>query len=192
MFSDTTVRIYQAYGPAIAHKAVAAHRFVPPFSRERMTWIKPSFTWMMYRSGWAEKVGQECVLAIEILRSGFECALAHACLSHFDRSVYATMEEWKMALKHSPVRVQWDPERSLRLEPLSYRTIQIGLEGEAVNAYVDRWIQRIDDITDLVRTVRRTLSEKGPDAATALVPKESIYPLPEEIARRIGCTGESD
>ncbi len=49
-----------------------------------MTWIKPSFLWMMYRSGWATKPGQEQVLSIEITRSGFEWALANACLSHFE------------------------------------------------------------------------------------------------------------
>ncbi|WP_141653813.1 DUF4291 family protein, partial [Erwinia billingiae] len=27
----------------------------PPFSMTRMTWIKPSFLWMMYRSGWGMK-----------------------------------------------------------------------------------------------------------------------------------------
>jgi hypothetical protein len=30
---------------------VAAGTFVAPFSRDRMTWVKPSFRWMMYRSG---------------------------------------------------------------------------------------------------------------------------------------------
>jgi hypothetical protein len=45
-----------------------------------MTWIKPSFTWMMHRSGWGAKERQERILAIEFLRSGFEWALAHACL----------------------------------------------------------------------------------------------------------------
>ena len=191
-FTETTVRVYQAYSPAIADKAVAAQRFVPPFSRERMTWIKPSFTWMMYRSGWAEKPGQERILAIEILRSGFEWALAHACLSHFDKSVHTTAEEWKTALKQIPVRIQWDPERSLHLEPLAFRAIQIGLEGQAVNAYVDQWIQRIDDITELAKAVRRTVAEKGPEAAAELVPRELPYPLPAEIARHLGCTTGSD
>jgi hypothetical protein len=37
-----------------------------------MTWIKPSFLWMMYRCGWATKPGQERVLAIQITREGFE------------------------------------------------------------------------------------------------------------------------
>src|SRR5215831_13463338 len=74
-YDDRTITVYQAYSPAIAAPAVAAGRFVPPFSRDRMTWIKPSFLWMMYRSGWATKVGQERVLAITIDREGFEWAL---------------------------------------------------------------------------------------------------------------------
>lgn len=190
-FSDATVRVYQAYAPAIADKAVAAGKFVPPFSRERMTWIKPSFTWMMYRAGWAEKPGQERILAIDILRSGFEWALARSCLSHFDKEAHASPDEWKAALKRSPVRIQWDPERTLQLQPLAWRAIQIGLEGEAVHAYVDTWIQGIEDITDLAKKVRRTVAGEGPDAATELLPREVPYPLPPEIARHLGCTERS-
>lgn len=57
-FDDDTVVVYQAYPPAIAGPAVEAGRFVPPFSRDRMTWVKPSFLWMMYRCGWATKPGR--------------------------------------------------------------------------------------------------------------------------------------
>lgn len=67
-FTDRTITVYQAYPPEIATRAVTAGRFVAPFKRDRMTWIKPSFLWMMYRSGWASKPGQERVLAVEILR----------------------------------------------------------------------------------------------------------------------------
>ncbi len=49
-----------------------------------MTWIKPSFLWMMYRCGWGTKADQETVLAVEIDRAGFDWALRHACLSHHD------------------------------------------------------------------------------------------------------------
>lgn len=42
-----TITVYQAYPPQIALPALSAGRFVAPFSRERMTWIKPSFLWMM-------------------------------------------------------------------------------------------------------------------------------------------------
>ena len=79
--TDRTLTVYRAYSPEIAVPAVGAGRFVAPFRRERMTWIKPSFLWMMYRCGWATKPGQERVLAVEITRAGLEWALARACLS---------------------------------------------------------------------------------------------------------------
>ena len=76
------VVVYQAYRPEIADHAVAEQRFGGPFSLDRMSWIKPGFLWMMYRSGWATKPGQERVLAIRIPREGFEWAFAHTALSH--------------------------------------------------------------------------------------------------------------
>ena len=36
-----TITVYQAYSPHIAEAAIRAGTFVPPFSRDRMTWIKP-------------------------------------------------------------------------------------------------------------------------------------------------------
>src|SRR5690349_5716597 len=69
---DSTIVVYQAYRPEIAEGALAAQRFVPPFSLGRMTWIKPSFLWMMERCGWATKPGQEYVLAVRITRAGFD------------------------------------------------------------------------------------------------------------------------
>ncbi|MGF6882260.1 hypothetical protein ABIA39_002859 [Nocardia sp. GAS34] len=48
----------------------SAQRFVSPFSLNRMTWIKPSFRWLMQRSGWARKPGQEHILAVRITRAG--------------------------------------------------------------------------------------------------------------------------
>ena len=132
LYTPETITVYQAYPPGIARPALAAGRFVPPFKRDRMTWIKPSFLWMMYRSGWATKSDQERVLAVRITRAGFEEALAQACLSHFDPDRYASHEEWSRQLKESPVRVQWDPERSLHLTPLPHRAIQVGIGGEMV------------------------------------------------------------
>ncbi|MGW7541114.1 DUF4291 family protein [Streptomyces sp. NPDC054770] len=66
-----------------AEPALRAGTFVAPFERERMTWIKPSFLWMMYRSGWARKPNQERILRIDMDRAGFERALAHVALGHF-------------------------------------------------------------------------------------------------------------
>ena len=44
-----TITVYQANSPAIADAALNAGRFVPPFSLHRMTWIMPSFLWLMHR-----------------------------------------------------------------------------------------------------------------------------------------------
>ncbi|MGI8799945.1 MAG: DUF4291 domain-containing protein [Pseudonocardia sp.] len=136
LFDGETLVVYQAYSAAIADAAPAAGTFVAPFKLDRMTWIKPSFRWMMYRCGWASKPGQERVLAVTITRAGFEAALSQTCLSHFDPAIHASEREWSQRKAASAVRVQWDPERSLRLERLDHRAIQIGLTGEAVSRYV--------------------------------------------------------
>ncbi|WP_425365083.1 DUF4291 family protein [Eubacterium ruminantium] len=39
----------------IANEAVAKGAFGSHFSMNRMSWIKPSFLWMMYRCGWCGK-----------------------------------------------------------------------------------------------------------------------------------------
>jgi hypothetical protein len=79
VFDEQTITVYQAYRKEIAEPAVVNQKFVPPFKMARMTWIKPSFLWMMYRAGWATKDGQEHILSIKIKRSGFEWALANCC-----------------------------------------------------------------------------------------------------------------
>ena len=74
VYNEQTIRVYQAYSDAIANAALLNQTFVsPPFKMERMTWIKPSFLWMMYRAGWGFKDnGQNRILAIDIRREGFE------------------------------------------------------------------------------------------------------------------------
>jgi hypothetical protein len=114
-YSDRTIRVYQAYRREIAIPALAAGRFVPPFSMTRMTWIKPSFNWMMYRSGYATKPGQEVVLGIDITREGLEWALQNAVLSRFSPTVHSSAEEWQNLLTVKPVRIQWDPGTGLAL-----------------------------------------------------------------------------
>jgi hypothetical protein len=56
VFDQQTITVYQAFNKTIAESAVQNQTFVPPpFKIDRMTWIKPSFLWMMYRSGWCTK-----------------------------------------------------------------------------------------------------------------------------------------
>jgi Domain of unknown function (DUF4291) len=64
-FDEEGVIVYQAYRPAIGHFA-ATHGYFggEHFSMTRMSWIKPNFLWMMYRSGWGQKEGQEAIYPV--------------------------------------------------------------------------------------------------------------------------------
>ncbi|WP_374192114.1 DUF4291 domain-containing protein [Streptomyces sp. MBT33] len=146
-----------------------------------LTWIKPSFLWMMYRCGWATKPGQETVLAVEITRDGFEWALRNACLSSYVRGLHPDLSSWQRELKRSPARVQWDPERDLRLQPLPYRSLQLGLSGEAVQRYADEWLVSISDVTPLAREIHALVTSGDLDAASGLLPKETPYPAQGEL-----------
>ncbi len=151
-YSDRTVRVYQAYCPEIAIPALTTGRFGPPFRMKRMTWIKASFNWMMFRSGYATKPGQEFVLGIDITREGFEWALRHAALSSYRPALHTSHEQWRSEVESKPVRIQWDPERDWRLQTIiGTRAIQIGLSSEAVEYYVNNWTVRIQDVTPIAR-----------------------------------------
>jgi hypothetical protein len=181
VYTPDTVTVYQAYNPELGSYAAANGRFPDTYNRGRMTWIKPSFLWMMYRSGWARKHRQERVLAIEISRSGFEWALANAALSHYQPDTHTSRQAWAASLRRA-VRVQWDPERSLTMRPLEYRSLQVGLSGEAVDRYVDSWITGITDVTELAHSIHHLVHSGSLDEAAALLPKEQPYPLPLDIA----------
>jgi hypothetical protein len=188
-YGEATVTVYQAYPKEIAEPAVRVGTFVAPFKVERMTWIKPSFLWMMYRSGWATKPNQEHVLAVEITRAGFEWALAHSSLSHFDRAVHSDPDAWRKELRDSPVRIQCDPERSVSLAQLPIRAIQIGLSGEAVERYVRDWIVSITDVTELAHAIHSDVRQGRIEEAVRKLPAERHYPLPEHIRQRLGADG---
>ncbi|MEU9119618.1 DUF4291 domain-containing protein [Streptomyces sp. NPDC048506] len=177
-YTEETVTVYQAYAPALGVPAARDGRFPPAWKRERMTWIKPSFLWMMYRCGWGTKADQETVLAVEIDRAGFDWALRHACLSHHDPDEHADRGAWQRQLKGSPARVQWDPERDLRLRPLPYRSLQLGLAGEASRRYADEWTVAIRDVTPLAREVHARVRSGDVEGAAALLPQERPYPAP--------------
>lgn len=190
-YDDNTITVYQAYNNAIGQSAVQNKNFVsPPFKMDRMTWIKPSFLWMMYRSGWATKENQECILAIKIKRDGLAWALENSCLAKHYPHLHATSNDWQQELKRSPVRIQWDPEKDINLQELPYRSIQIGISGIAVEKYVHEWITDIEDITANCKHIHKLISEGKTAEAYQLLPVENYYPLPAHIVTKINATEE--
>jgi hypothetical protein len=156
-----------------------------------MTWIKPSFLWTMYRSGWATKPGQEHILAVQLTRDGFENILGQACLSAFDPAVHSSREAWNQQRRRTGVRVQWDPERSLTLEPLPWRSLQVGLSGPVVHRYVADWIVGISDATPLAVAVAAAVRAGDLGTARDRLPVERPYPLPATVAAVIRATQTS-
>ena len=184
-YTDDTIRIYQAYSDTIADSTLTHGKFIsPPFKTERMTWIKPSFLWMMYRAGWGKKDdNQKRILAIDISREGFEWSLEHSIMSNH-ASKY-TKEEWKKLKETTPVRIQWDPERNLFLEPLNYRAIQIGLSNEAVPLYVNEWIKNITEVTELASEIHSLIEIEDFKKAKLLLPKEVKYIVSKKLQEKI-------
>jgi hypothetical protein len=83
-FDDKTIIVYQAYRPEIGKFAAEKGYFGGEFSYSRMSWIKPSFLWMMYRSQWGQADGQEVDLAVRLRRMFFDSLLVQAVPSSFD------------------------------------------------------------------------------------------------------------
>ena len=182
-FDDDAVIVYQAYSPVIAEEALRLGTFGPAFSLSRMTWIKPSFGWMLYRAGYGRKPGQDRVLRISISHEGFRAVLAAAVPSSFQRHLYPERDAWDAALRASPVRYQWDPDRDLVLVALPRRAIQLGIAGDFVRRYVHEWIRRIEDVTGLAHAIQA--------GERPLVPDEIPYPLEPATLRSLGCTEDA-
>ena len=185
-YNNTTIRVYQAFNQAIADSALEHGKFQsPPFKMERMTWIKPSFLWTMYRSGWAKKDDNQCrILAIDISIEGFLWALKHSLLSHQAKH-FQCQHTWQQLKQSKPVRIQWDPERDLELQPLSYRAIQIGLSGDAVERYVHDWTQHIEDVTELTMTIHQHVLKGELIKAEHLLPTERCFDISAELEQHL-------
>lgn len=170
---QSTVVVYQAYHPAIGRFAAETGALGGEFSLSRMSWVKPNFPWMMYRSGWGTKEGQEVTLAVRIRREFFDSLLAQAVPSSWDHGLFADEADWSGAVGRSSGRLQWDPDHHPSGAQLECRAIQLGLRGEVLKAFARRELVEVLDLSDLVSEQRAILS---PDGVSALMtPRERVY-----------------
>mmetsp|Transcript_38146 Transcript_38146/g.56025 ORF Transcript_38146/g.56025 Transcript_38146/m.56025 type:complete len:259 (-) Transcript_38146:41-817(-) len=209
-----TIRVYQAYNDQIANAAVQANSFQAPlqsglWSKNRMTWIKPSKVWMAYRCGWTvlKDKNQSRVLALDLSRSYFESLLEQATITHPGSSSNGKNKK-KKKCRDCDVVVQWDPERIMDVNahgkqsfttPVpSMRSIQIGLRNSAVDLLLDeKFVLRITDVTQDFRNALKALKAGDMEAAeSCLFPdcnlgKECVMDVPCEI-RKILCMDDDD
>ena len=184
-FDDTTVVVYQAYRPSIGHYAATHGRFGGEFSFERMSWIKPNFLWMMFRSGWGTKSDQEVTLAVHLRREGFDAILAEAVHSGYAPEVYPTRDAWQTAVKRSNVRIQWDPDHAPGGTPVERRAIQLGLRASVLRRYAEEWTVKIEDLSAFVAAQREHRLSR--DHGLLVTPREEVYPVRDPaVAARLG------
>lgn len=219
-YDDETITVYQAYNHTIASAAVAKQKLnaSPEFLTTRMTWIKPSWAWMLYRAGYSYKdPGQERILALKMKHDTFINLLERAVLTTHDkggtmpnmegecspalsdgtsdntsRRVHHTVAD---ARKSSDVKVQWDPERTIRLHKLEYRSIQIGIPKAISSDWVEHMIVKIEDVTEKARRLKQVLDDK-PDVTDeeliqlGLIPMEKPFELPERLQISLRMVGD--
>lgn len=179
-----SVVVYQAYNPKIGHDAARHGHFGGDFKVGRMTWIKPNFLWMMYRSGWGTKVDQEVTLAVRLRREAFDEILRRAVPSSFSPEAYASHDAWQKAVAESDVRLQWDPDHGPSGNPVERRAIQLGLRGDVVARYVKDWLLGVEDISGFVSEQR---SNAFAPFDRLVTPREEVYRVEAlEVAVRLG------
>ena len=185
-FDDDTVVVYQAFRPSIGHAAAAAGRFGSGgFSFERMSWIKPNFLWMMFRSGWGTKADQEVTLAVTLRREGFDAILAEAVHSGHVPEVYGERAAWQEAVRGSHVRLQWDPDHAPGGTPVERRAVQLGLRGATLRRYAEEWTVSIEDVSGFVAEQREHRLSR--DHGALVTPREEVYPVRDPaVAARLG------
>jgi Domain of unknown function (DUF4291) len=183
-YDADSIVVYQAYSPAIGNFAAQNGYFGGDFKLSRMTWIKPNFLWMMYRSGWGTKENQEVTLAIRLQRTAFDSILSQAVHSVYSPELYESEKHWQQAVQDSDVRIQWDPDHSPTGEKLSRRAIQLGLQRTAAIQYSREWILDIEDISEFVAEQR--LYALSNNYKALLTPKEQPYEVSDpEIVKKL-------
>jgi hypothetical protein len=178
-YDDDNIVVYQAYRPSIGRYAAENGSFGGDFSYERMSWVKPNFLWMMYRSGWGTKEGQEITLALRLRRIFFDSLLAQAVPSSWVRGQFSNEQDWSLAVRRSSVRLQWDPDHHPSGAKLERRAVQLGLRAEALEAFGRQELVEVLDVSEFVAEQRERLSSGGVSAL--LTPRERVY-RPTDLA----------
>lgn len=117
--------------------------------------------------------------------------LRNAAFWHFDAKLHTDRRVWKDSLA-APALIRWDPERDTEFRPLPYRSLQVGLAGEAVRHYCDEWIVSIEDITGTAHSMGRLVAADRPASALESAPVESRYPTPADIRAALGMGAQAD
>jgi hypothetical protein len=176
-FDAESIVVYQAYRPSTGRHAIEHGQLGgPDFSFNRMSWIKPNFLWMIYRSGWGTKPGQEVTLGLRIRRSFFDRLLRETVAASLDPSRHVSPQDWRMAVDMSEVRLQWDLDHAPDGAKLNRRAVQSGLRGAALEALATTELLEVIDMNPFVELQRAHAQATAPWEGLR-TPVEHLYPF---------------
>jgi hypothetical protein len=164
-FDEDEVVVYQAYPEELGRELARLGRFGGSWRFDRHTRVQPSWRWTMHRYSWGDRQDRSRLLAIRLHRAGFDAMLNAALKEEFDPEIYPSKRAWRLALRFSPVLVEWDAD-----------VARFVILGPLIRTFAETWVAGIEDITAFARERR----------AAGGGPPESAYPLAAETARRIG------
>lgn len=141
---------------AFSAEYISPEGFTDRMNQWRMTWVKTSLPWMLWRADWGRKENMERIVRVDIPES-------------YLFSLVREGEPTKLAKPTDDVIFQLDPDRRIIgrrwQEGNSYwvnggRTVHFGLRRQALNDFIDiiAW-ENLSDITDTVQAVERERSE---------------------------------
>lgn len=167
-FNKESIIVYQAFKDSIANYAVENQKFGgDDYEFDRTTWLKPSFLWMMYYSGWAKKQDQENVLAIRLNKKGFDEMLSES--------------------KKADIQLKWEPYYDLHGNKSDRKAAKIGIQGSMLQRYNNEWIQEIQNITPFVKEQQQLILSNH--VSSIQIPRERAYaPADLTILTKIDAT----
>lgn len=183
-YDDEGIFVYQAFKPSVVEFAVENGTFGKGFGLDRITWIKPSFGWILQRTNYASKHKMEAIAKIKLSHEAWYEILSNSVPSQFDELRYENQMQWNLEVEKSDIIHQWDPDRALDGRKLERRAIQIGLRGEAIKRYVNEWIISVEDVTYLAKEVFEAV--KLGRSTENILPEMKEYKVSDNLKNIIG------
>lgn len=175
---DGRVLVWQAHRHDIADAVLRSGRLGGEvWSLRRHTIGRLSLGSLLARSAWGRRPGRERILGLWLPRSTFDALLGLAVHRVHDPSVYASVRQWRLALRWAQVSIEWHPDVDLEGVPNAAATPRLGFRQAALEAFTREAHDPFDLTPDLGR----------PEVLAGYAPAD--YPLGPELAARLAGGG---
>jgi hypothetical protein len=165
-FDAESVVAYQAFPEALGAEIVARRGLGGGWRFDRHTRLQTSWRFVADRYAFGDRLHRSRILAIHVSRAGFDALVTAALTAEWDPALYKTSGAWRLATRFAPVLVEWIDE-----------TPRFVVHGPLVRQLATEWVVDLRDVSAEFRALRD---------GEARAPQEADYPVPPDVAARIG------